>query len=287
MFALLDKRINCYYNYFHKKGGNTVLKIGFIGCGNMGGALACAAAKSGNEIFLADFCKEKAEELAKTLSATATDNISIAKECDFIFLGVKPQVLSELLKELAPTLAERESRFLLVSMAAGVTTEKILSVLGADYPIIRIMPNTPVAVGGGMILYTLCGATAEDEKTFLSFMAAAGRFDNLPETLIDAGSALSGCGPAFVCQFIEALADGGVSAGLPRDKALLYAAATLEGTAQLMLSTGKHPAELKDSVCSPGGSTIQGVRRLEQGAFRADVIDAVIAAYQRTKELGK
>ena len=264
-----------------------MLKIGFIGCGNMGGALACAAAKSGNEIFLADFCKEKAETLAKELSAKSACNDEIAKNCDFIFLGVKPQVLSELLGEIAPTLKARKDRFVLVSMAAGVACEKIASTLGANYPIIRIMPNTPVAVGGGMILYTLYGATKEDEEKFLSFMAAAGRFDSLPEKLIDAGSALSGCGPAFVCQFIEALSDGAVSAGLPRDKALLYAAATLEGTARLMLETGKHPAELKDSVCSPGGSTIQGVRRLEQGAFRGDVIDAVMAAYQRTKELGK
>ncbi len=264
-----------------------MLKIGFIGCGNMGGALACAAAKSGNEIFLADFCKEKAEALAEELSAVTANNKEIAEKCDFLFLGVKPQVLSELLTEIAPTLKARKDRFTLVSMAAGVSCEKIASILGADYPIIRIMPNTPVAVGGGMILYTLYGASKQDEEKFLSFMSAAGRFDNLPEKLIDAGSALSGCGPAFVCQFIEALADGAVAAGLPRDKALLYAAATLEGTAKLMLTTGRHPADLKDSVCSPGGSTIQGVRRLEQGAFRADVIDAVIAAYQRTKELGK
>ncbi len=264
-----------------------MLKIGFIGCGNMGGALATAAAKSECEIYLADFCKEKVETLAKELSAVAANNNEIAENCDFIFLGVKPQVLADLLTEIAPILKARKDRFNLVSMAAGVSCEKIASVLGAQYPIIRIMPNTPVAVGGGMILYTLYGATQEDEKAFLSFMSAAGRFDNLPEKLIDAGSALSGCGPAFVCQFIEALADGAVAAGLPREKALLYAAATLEGTAHLMLETGRHPAELKDSVCSPGGSTIEGVRRLEQGAFRADVIDAVIAAYQRTKELGK
>ena len=116
---------------------------------------------------------------------------------------------------------------------------------------------------------------------------AAGRFDRIPEALIDAGSAVSGCGPAFVCQFMEALADGGVTCGLPRDKALLYAAQMLAGTAELMLQTGQHPGVLKDAVCSPGGSTIQGVRRLEQGSFRADIIDAVVAAYERTKELGK
>ncbi len=264
-----------------------MLKIGFIGCGNMGGALAKAAAKSDGQIYLSDFCVDKAEALAKELSAEAVNNEFIAQNCDYIFLGVKPQIMADVLGEIKPTLAKREQAPVLVSMAAGVKTEKIINELGADYPIIRIMPNTPVAVSGGMILYTLEGVGEAEENDFLEFMSAAGRFDKLPEKLIDAGSALSGCGPAFVCQFIEALADGGVACGLPRDKALLYAAETLRGTAKLMLETGEHPANLKDSVCSPGGSTIQGVRRLEQGAFRADVLDAVIAAYNRTKELGK
>ncbi len=261
------------------------MKVGFIGCGNMGGALARAASKSGEELYLADFSREKAEALAAELGAVVSDNNSIAAECDYIFLGVKPQVMAQMLGEIRPVL-EGRSDVVLVSMAAGITIDKLQSFAG-DKPVIRIMPNTPAAVGDGMILYTYRDVEKNAVEGFLRFMQAAGRFDELPEKLIDAGSAVSGCGPAFVCQFAEALADGGVACGLPREKALLYAAQTLYGTAALMLESGKHPAELKDAVCSPGGSTIQGVRRLEEGALRADVIDAVIAAYNKTKELGK
>ena len=150
------------------------------------------------------------------------------------------------------------------------------------------MPNTPAAIGQGMILYTANDLVTEaDEADFLNLMKEAGAFDRLPEQLIDAGSALSGCGPAFVYLFIEALADGGVKCGLPRDKALCYAAQTVSGAAQMVLTDGRHPGALKDAVCSPGGSTIEGVHALEDGAFRGAVMDAVAAAFKRTKELGK
>ena len=262
-------------------------KLGFIGCGNMGGALAKAAAKAKCEILCSDFDNNKAEALARKVGGTVADNLQVVSECDYIFLGVKPQVMASVLAGVKQALASRGGRFVLVSMAAGITTEKICAMAGGTYPVIRIMPNTPVAVGGGMVLYTTLGTTDEETELFLSLMKAAGRFDALPEKLIDAASAVSGCGPAFVCQFLEALADGGVACGLPRDKALLYATATLEGTARLVAETGVHPAALKDAVCSPGGSTIEGVRRLEEGALRATVIDAVIDSYERTKELGK
>ena len=262
-------------------------KVGFIGCGNMGGALARAAAKSDADLWLADGLAEKAEELAAELGGHAADNEALAAGCDWLFLGVKPQVMPAVLGALAPVLSKRLDHFVLVTMAAGLSVARIRELCGADYPVIRIMPNTPAAVGKGMILYTAEGVTDEEEAEFVRFMDGAGRFDRIPEALIDAGSAISGCGPAFACQFMEALADGGVTCGLPRDKALLYAAQMLAGTAELMLQTGQHPGVLKDAVCSPGGSTIQGVRRLEQGSFRADIIDAVVAAYERTKELGK
>lgn len=263
-------------------------KVGFIGCGNMGGALAAAASKYGEcELYLADFSKEKSEELADKLAAKSATNAQIAAECDYIFLGVKPQIMPNMLAEISEVLKNREDRFVLVSMAAGLAAEKIRSFAGGDYPIIRIMPNTPVSVGRGMVVYCSFGVSEEEENIFLKFMSGAGRFDKIPENMIDAASAVSGCGPAFVCQFIEALSDGAVACGLPRDKALFYAAATLDGTAHLMLESGRHPAMLKDAVCSPAGSTIEGVRRLERGAFRSDVTDAVVAAYERTKELGK
>ena len=156
-----------------------------------------------------------------------------------------------------------------------------------NYPVIRIMPNTPAAIGEGMILYCAEGVETEEKTAFVDVMQAAGSFDELSESLIDAGSAVSGCGPAFVYPFIEAMADGAVACGLPRAKAQRYAAQTLVGAAKLVLESGDHPGALKDAVCSPGGSTIQGVRALEQNGFRSAVVEAVIAAYEKTVALGK
>ena len=211
----------------------------------------------------------------------------MAEQCDLIFLGVKPQMMGALLAELAPVLSARQDRFVLVSMAAGLTIGTIRAMAGGDYPVIRIMPNTPAAIGEGMILYCAEGVEPEEKTAFVDVMQAAGSFDELSESLIDAGSAVSGCGPAFVYPFIEAMADGAVACGLPRAKAQLYAAQTLVGAARLVLESGDHPGALKDAVCSPGGSTIQGVRALEQNGFRSAVMEAVIAAYEKTVALGK
>ena len=262
--------------------------LGFIGVGNMGGALARAAAKkaSGPSLLLANRSPEKAARLAAELGGQVSDNAAIAAEADFIFLGVKPQMLPGVLEGLAPVLQARQSPFVLVSMAAGTSIEKIRQLAGGDYPVIRIMPNTPVSIGEGMILYARSeNVTPEEERLFLQSMAEAGRFSPLEEKLIDAGSAVSGCGPAFVDLFIEALADGGVACGLPRAQALEFAAQMTAGSARLILESGKHPGELKDAVCSPGGTTIQGVRALEEAGFRAGVMDAVIAAYEKNFKL--
>ena len=176
----------------------------------------------------------------------------------------------------------------MVSMAAGLTLDRLGTLAGGNYPMIRMMPNTPVGVGAGMILYTANDLVTEETlRDFLAGMSCAGSFDCLPEGLMDAGSAVSGCGPAFACLFLEALADGGVACGLPRAKAQAYAAQTLLGTARMVLSSGEHPGALKDAVCSPGGSTIQGVRVLEERGIRAAAMDAVIAAFDKTKALGK
>ena len=263
--------------------------FGFIGTGNMGGALARAAAKTVEKqnLLLADAYAPVAESLAQELGCEAVPAAQVAKIANVIFLGVKPQVMEAMLSDIAPVLATRQD-FVLVSMAAGVSIWDIRRMAGGDYPVIRIMPNLPVQVGVGMILYDYTNNVSEAfVQAFLHGMSQAGRLDRLPEGLIDAGSALSGCGPAFVCLFAEALADGAVACGLPREKAKLYAIQTILGTAQTLLEKGMHPGELKDAVCSPGGSTIAGVGALEQGAFRASVIEAVAAAYQRTLELGK
>lgn len=262
--------------------------FGFIGAGNMGGALARAVRRTqdGGRILLANRSPEKARVLAEELGARVVSNVELAGRADYIFLGVKPQMMAGMLAEIAPVLADREGKFTLVSMAAGLTIRRIGEMAGGDYPLIRIMPNTPVSVGEGMILYTCSPAVGEEELgTFLEGCAAAGRFSQIPEHLIDAASAVSGCGPAFADLFLEALADGGVACGLPRVQALEYAAQMLAGAAKLALESGQHPGLLKDAVCSPGGTTIQGVRKLEEGGFRGTVMDAVIAAYEKTLEL--
>ncbi len=254
----------------------------------MGGTLAKAAAKSQNEIFLADYNEEKAKELAKEIGATATNNERIAENCDMIFLGVKPQVLDSVLNALSDILKARTSHFILVSMAAGVTIEAITEIAKVCSPIIRIMPNTPAAVKSGMILYCHnAEVTDKDIELFLAAMAYAGSCDEISETLIDAGCSVSGCGPAFVYMFIDALADGGIKCGLTREKALKYAAETVLGAAKMVKETGISPDELKTAVCSPNGSTIEGVKVLENLGLKDTCIKAVSASFKRTKELGK
>ena len=261
------------------------MKYGFIGCGNMGGALARALAKTTTDFALTDR-SGKARALAGELKCEYWDAQTIAARCDRIFLGVKPHMMAGVLAEISPILQEKKPT--LISMAAGLEMEKIASFAGGNLPVIRIMPNTPVAVGKGIILYCANDLVqAPVLEDFLSDMAHAGRLDVLEEKLMDAGSALSGCGPAYVYMFIEAMADGAVACGIPRAKAMAYAAATMAGAAEMVLSTGSHPGALKDAVCSPGGSTIAGVKALEQHGFRGAVMDCVCAAYEKNQKLGK
>lgn len=265
-------------------------KFAFLGTGNMGGALAravCRTVRPGS-VLLTNRTAEKARILARELGCAACGNTEAAQAADVLFLGVKPQMTEGLLAELAPVLRGRKERVILVTMAAGVAIAEIQRMAGGAYPVIRIMPNTPAAIGEGMILYALSPEiTPEEERQFLTVMAGAGRLCALPEGLMDAGSAVSGCGPAFVDLFVEALADGGVACGLPRAQALELAGQMVLGSAKLILETGRHPGALKDAVCSPGGTTIQGVRVLENSAFRGTVMEAVIAAYEKTLELKK
>ena len=262
--------------------------FGFIGAGNMGGALATAISKtvSPSSLFVSDADFNKAKALSEKIKINASTNAEISQKCDYIFLAVKPQIMQVVLDSIKDILNKRKDRFVLVTMAAGLSIEKISSFVGYDHPTIRIMPNTPVFVGNGMILYsTSNGVTEAEIKEFSDALRYAGRLDIVEEKLIDAAGSLSGCGPAFVYLFAEALADGAVECGVPRDKAMLYAAQTISGAADMILKTGKHPAELKDNVCSPGGTTIAGVHALENGAFRASCMDAVKSAYKRTLEL--
>lgn len=252
------------------------MKIAFIGTGNMGGALARAASKEkDNQIYLVNRHPEKAEILCREIGGEVMNREEAVRKAELIVLGVKPYALPELCTVLRPLLEEKELPFAVVSMAAGVSVAKLKEMLG-DYPIIRIMPNTPVAVGEGMILYT--GDAETQVEGFLHSMRFAGRFLRVEERLMNAGMAISGCGPAFVDLFVEALSDAGVASGLSRKEATVLAAQMVLGSAKLILESGRHPGELKDAVCSPGGTTIQGVRKLEEKGFRSAVIEAVIAA---------
>lgn len=259
------------------------MKIGFIGCGNMGGALLKSAIAAGfqSDIVVSDHHAAR----AASFGVSAATNPEIADQAEFIFLGVKPQSLDGLLAEIRPVLKKRTTRFVLISMIAAVTMDSIGSKLGFNIPIIRIMPNMAADVGTGMTLFDAnLLVEATEIETFNSILSKSGIIDRLPERLIDAGCAVSGCGPAYVYLFAEAMADAGVECGLPRGKATLYAAQTLLGAAKMLLAGGQ-PGALKDAVCSPGGTTIAGIHALESGAFRATVMDAVVAAYSKNASL--
>ncbi|MBE7002003.1 MAG: pyrroline-5-carboxylate reductase [Ruminococcaceae bacterium] len=261
------------------------MKYGFIGCGNMGGSIAKALSNSTKDILLAD-PTEKAAILAQQLGCACADNETVVSTCDCVFLAVKPQVMADVLAPLRPCF--EKSKPLVVSMAAGITVEKIESLIGTSLPVIRIMPNTPVAVGAGMILY--CHNALVDEamlEAFLKDAAPCGQWDLLEEALIDAAGVVSGCGPAYMYMFMDALADGAVACGVPKEKALMYAAATMIGAAKMVQNDGRTPVELKNAVCSPGGSTLAGVKVFDDNSFDKIVMDCVKAAYKRNQELGK
>ncbi|MDO5401201.1 MAG: pyrroline-5-carboxylate reductase [Eubacteriales bacterium] len=261
------------------------MKYGFIGCGNMGGAVARALRKRCGDMMLSDR-SGKARALAAELGAVYASNGEIAEDCERIFLAVKPHMMQAVLAPLQEVLAEKKP--LLITMAAGLTMARIEEFAGCSLPVIRMMPNTPTAIGKGVVQYCRNALVTDRVLTqWLADMGGCGLLDELEEGLIDAASALSGCGPAYGYILIEALADGAVACGIPRAKALEYAAATLAGAAEMVLTTGQHPGALKDAVCSPGGSTIAGVHALEQHGFRAAAMDCVIAAYEKNRRLGK
>ena len=264
------------------------MKYGFIGTGCMGGALATACAKAigPEDILLSNRSPEKAQALAEKLGAIPADNETITRDCDVIFLGVKPQTMAQMLLPLQPILTGRRTPFVLVSMAAGVTIEALQDMAGGRYPVVRIMPNTACAVGAGMTTYT-CSAEVTDRQrqTVLDALAASGLLEEIEEGLMGAASAVAGCGGAYACLFLEGLADGGVLCGLPRKKAQRMAAQMLLGMATQALESGEHTGTLKDAVCSPAGSTIAGIRKLESMSFRSAAMEAVIAAWEREREM--
>jgi len=263
-------------------------RLGFIGAGKMATALArgfvAEGLTCGDQIAAHDPVPAASAAFAAACGGRVVDSNRAAAAADVILLAVKPQQMHEVLNDLRGQVADK----LVISVAAGVTLAALSDGLGPAVRIVRVMPNTPCLVGRGASAYALgAAATPADAELVSTLLGAVGRAYALDEKLLDAVTGLSGSGPAFVYLMIEALSDGGVRMGLPRDVALGLAAQTVAGAAEMVLATGKHPAVLKDEVTSPGGTTIAGLQALEAGALRGTLIAAVEAAARRSYELGK
>ncbi len=261
-----------------------------VGGGNMGEALVMGMVNSAyakvDDIVIAEPLAERAEHLRQASGfAVVSDGAEAAPEAEKVVIAVKPQVLDAVLGGLKDALAHRP---LLISVVAGAPTSRFTGILGDEARIVRVMPNTPALVGEGAAGLCAGGAASEaDLSQAKQLLESVGKAVVLPESLMDAVTGLSGSGPAYVFQFIEALADGGVRAGLPREEAMLLATQTVLGSARMLLETGEHPGRLKDMVASPGGTTIAGLHALENGGLRSAVINAVSAAARRSEELGR
>lgn len=262
------------------------MNIGFIGAGNMGGALAQGISKvSGTKVYIYDKITEKADILANSVGGVPTDFNTVVSESDFLFLGVKPNILPDVVKDLKDV---AKLNTVIVSMAAGVEISKIEDLLTKKIPIIRIMPNTPVAVGEGLTAYAKnLLVTDSNISDFENIMQFTGTLEPMDESEIDSFCAIAGCGPAYAYMFIEALANGAEKCGVPRENAIKFASRMIRGSALMALETGTDPKTLCKNVCSPGGATIEGVRVLEANGFEVLVSSAIEAAFKRTKELGK
>lgn len=273
--------------------------VGCIGCGVMGGSLMKAMAKVCNKknLFVSAVDFEEAKTFAEKngINAVKTNN-EVVEKAQYVFLAVKPAYVKEVLEGVKSTFT---AKTVLVSMAAGVTLNTLHADCGATTlsapannefvpHIIRIMPNIPATVGEAMIALTPSSdVSKEDVETVLALLSSAGKVEQVAEKLMDGVTAVSGSGPAYAFLFIEALADAAVKFGMPRKQAYVYAAQTLKGAAAMALTDGRSISELKDAVCSPAGTTIEGVISLERHGFRSSVIEAATAAYNKSVELGK
>ncbi|MBX6314266.1 MAG: pyrroline-5-carboxylate reductase [Isosphaeraceae bacterium] len=267
-----------------------LVRWGFIGAGKMATALIRGMIRAGaaqpEAITVSDPLEAaRAALAAETGIITTASNVEVARQSDVLVLAIKPQGMPAVLAELQPEVSRRH---LVISIAAGVSLATIAAGLGPDGRLVRVMPNTPALIGEGAAGYCLGpGATEQDEALVRSCLESVGRAFRVPEALMDAVTGLSGSGPAFVYVMIEALADGGVRVGLPRDVALALAAQTVLGSARMVLETHLHPGLLKDQVASPGGTTIAGLHALERAGFRAALMDAVEAATRRSADLAE
>lgn len=269
----------------------TELRIGFLGAGKMATALAKGFVNAGlaraGDLLASDPVEGARQAFAKDVGAKASaSNAEVLKFANVLVLAVKPDHVKEVLTEARQHFTEKH---LVISIAAGVPIEKLATALGISRArIVRVMPNTPALVGASASAYALGpGAQREDGELAKRLLSAVGIAFEVKESLLDAVTGLSGSGPAYVYVVIEALSDGGVAAGLPRDVATRLAAQTVFGSAKMVLETGLHPGVLKDMVTSPGGTTIEGLQELEKGGLRGTLISAVRAATEKSRKLGQ
>lgn len=263
-------------------------RIGFIGLGNMGNAILQGILASqtipAEQFYVYDVTPEALDLLKQQSAINVSDSAKdVAKESDIVFIAVKPNNVNEVLIEIQK---ELKKSTVVVSIAAGITIKTIEAVIGYEQKVIRVMPNTPALVNSAMCSITPNTEVSPEELlTVRALLNCIGLTEVLPEYQVHSATGVGGSAPAFVFMFIEALADGAVKGGMTRKQAYKFAAQTVMGSAKLMLETGKHPGELKDMVCSPNGTTIEGVQVLEENAFRAAVMDAVEACINRSKTL--
>lgn len=265
-------------------------KIGFVGGSKMTEALCKGIIKAGlsnsNNMIISDVLAERCRLLNEEIGAQTTqNNHDITTFADIIILAVKPQIIGEVLKDIKNDITPRH---LIISIAAGIPLHFIESKLQENVRVIRVMPNTPCLISSSATAFALGNhATEGDGELAYNIFNAVGKVFRLEEKYLDAVTGLSGSGPAYVYMFIEALSDGGVKMGLPREIATALAAQTVLGAAKMVLETGQHPAQLKDAVTSPGGTTIEGISKLEDGGLRAAIINAVESATLKSKKLGE
>ncbi|WHZ26763.1 MAG: Pyrroline-5-carboxylate reductase [Nitrospira sp.] len=263
-------------------------KLSFVGGGRMAEALINGVLSAGNytaeQIHVADPNTARLDHLKTQYGVQiGVTNHEAVVSSDVVVLAVKPQVMAEVLKEIGDVLTKR----LVISVVAGVRLGRMIEACGPQARIIRAMPNTPAMIGEGMTALAIGPGVEESEmRCARQIFESVGKVVRVDERFMDAVTGLSGSGPAYVFLMIEAMVDGGVKMGLPRETASLLAAQTVLGAARMVLETGDHPARLKDQVASPGGTTIAGLHRLEQGGLRGVLIDAVEAAARRSQELG-
>lgn len=268
---------------------NSFKKIGFIGCGNMASAIVGGIIKSKkispSDIFVYDVSETAVNNAKENFGvASKASAVELAESSDLIILAVKPQYCGEVIDEIKPKLTSQK---ILLSIAAGKTIDFLKSHAG-DMPIIRTMPNTPALVSEGMTSISQNNlVTANQLNDVKELLETFGKAEVVPESLIDAVIGVSGSSPAYVFIMIEAMADSAVNAGMARDMAYKFVAQAVLGSAKMVLESGKHPAELKDMVCSPGGTTIEAVQKLEETGFRASIMSAINAAVKKSKKMSK